>query len=204
MKQIIAIFLMGVFSMGAIDQTKATTPPQEVAIFAGGCFWCVEDVFEKMPGILSVVSGYTGGSVKDPTYEAVSNGGTGHYEAVQVTFDPSKVSYKDLLPIFWHNIDPFDPLGQFCDKGNSYKAVIFYSNDTQKKLAEASKSELEQRFQKPIVTQIIAASTFYPAEDYHQDYASKNPLRYSFYRGRCGRDERLQEIWGDDAKKHNQ
>lgn len=204
MKQIIAIFLMGVFSMGAIDQTKATTPPQEVAIFAGGCFWCVEDVFEKMPGILSVVSGYTGGSLKDPTYEAVSNGGTGHYEAVQVTFDPSKVSYKDLLPIFWHNIDPFDPLGQFCDKGNSYKAVIFYSNDTQKKLAEASKSELEQRFQKPIVTQIIAASTFYPAEDYHQDYASKNPLRYSFYRGRCGRDERLQEIWGDDAKKHNQ
>ncbi len=190
--------------MGAIDQTKAATPPQEVAIFAGGCFWCVEDVFEKMPGILSVVSGYTGGSVKDPTYEAVSNGGTGHYEAVQVTFDPSKVSYKDLLPIFWHNIDPFDPLGQFCDKGNSYKAVIFYSNDTQKKLAEASKSELEQRFQKPIVTQIIAASTFYPAEDYHQDYASKNPLRYSFYRGRCGRDERLQEIWGDDAKKHNQ
>lgn len=188
--------------MNAHSETKTPTQNQEIAIFAGGCFWCEEQVFEKMPGVLSVVSGYTGGTTKNPTYESVSNGGTGHLESVKIIFDPSKVTYEELLMNFWYNVDPFDPLGQFCDKGNSYKAAIFYSNDTQKKLAEDSKKQLEERFKKTIVTQILPATEFYLAEEYHQDYAEKNPLRYGFYRGSCGRDERLNEVWGKDSGAH--
>lgn len=174
------------------------------AIFAGGCFWCEEKVYEKLPGVIQVVSGYTGGTTKNPTYEEVCSGGTGHVEAVQITYDSSKVNYEELLYLFWRNIDPFDPFGQFCDRGNSYKAVIFYTTPEQQKIAEESKKKLEEDFKmspntelhKPITTAIKAATEFYPAEDYHQGYADKNPLRYSFYRQSCGRDERLEEIWG--------
>lgn len=175
---------------------------QKVAIFAGGCFWCEEQVYEKQPGVISVISGYTGGTLKNPTYEQVSEGGTGHLEGVKVTYDPTKITYEKLLDLYWHNIDPFDPLGQFCDKGTSYKAVIFYTGDEQKKLAVESKTKLEEQFKKKITTEIVAASEFYPAEDYHQDYATKNPLRYGFYRRSCGRDARLEEVWGKPEKKH--
>lgn len=169
---------------------------QEVAIFAGGCFWCEEEVFDHAPGVISVVSGFTGGQTKNPTYPEVSAGGTGHLESVQVTYDPSKISYVQLLDLFWRNIDPFDAQGQFCDKGDSYHAAIFYSSPEQKKAAEASKAAVEQKLGKPVVTKIIPATPFYPAEDYHQHYAEKNPIRYKFYRYSCGRDKRLKEVWG--------
>ncbi len=169
--------------------------PVEVAIFSGGCFWCVETAFNDLPGVTSVVSGYTGGHVQNPTYELVSGEKTGHKESVQVTFDPRKISYDQLLEIYWKNIDPFDSEGQFCDKGDSYKAIIFYTNEIQKKKAEDSKKKAEEQLKKTIVTEIVAASTFYPAEEYHQKYAEKNPIRYKFYRFSCGRDKRLHEIW---------
>jgi peptide-methionine (S)-S-oxide reductase len=207
----LAFCFLGALTMSA--HASDSKPPEAtgpaVAIFAGGCFWCEEEVYEKMPGVISVISGYTGGSLKDPTYEQVSAGGTGHVESVQVTYDPSQITYEKLLDLFWHNIDPFDPFGQFCDRGGSYKAVIFYSTPEQKTLAEASKARLEKkfkkrkdsRFHKPITTEIRAATKFYPAEDYHQKYAEKNPIRYSFYRGSCGRDGRLEEIWGKEKEK---
>lgn len=198
MRYLASIFLLGVISMTTYAQNNDSK--EQVAIFAGGCFWCEEQVFEKHEGVISVISGYTGGNVKNPTYEQVSDGGTGHLEGVKVVFDPDKITYEKLLDLFWHNVDPFDPLGQFCDKGTSYKAVIFYSDENQKKLADASKKKWEEHFKKPIVTEIKAASEFYPAEDYHQDYATKNPLRYSFYRRGCGRDARLEEIWGKSTE----
>lgn len=169
----------------------------EIAIFSGGCFWCTEETFEDLPGVISVVSGYTGGHTKNPTYEQVSGEKTGHKEAVQITFDPSKITYEQLLDKYWHNVDPFNASGQFCDIGDSYKAVIFYTTDEQKKQAEASKRAVEERLKKPIVTEIQPASTFYPAEEYHQKFAKKNPLRYSFYRYSCGRDDRLKDVWGE-------
>lgn len=189
---------------------SASDNKTNTAIFAGGCFWCEEQVYEKLPGVIKVLSGYTGGTKAKPTYEEVSAGGTGHVEAVQVTYDPSKVTYEQLLEKFWHNIDPFDPFGQFCDRGGSYKAVIFYTTPEQQKIAEESKKKLETQFMrspntalhKPITTEIRAATEFYPAEDYHQDYADKNPLRYSFYRRSCGRDARLEEVWGKSESTH--
>lgn len=173
------------------------------AIFAGGCFWCEETAFEGKPGVLSVTSGYTGGSLKSPTYEQVSSGGTGHAESVRVVYDPTKTSYAQLLDIFWHNVDPLDAGGQFCDRGSQYRSAIFYENDAQKQEALASKEAIEKsgRFDKPIVTEIVAAGTFYPAEDYHQDFYKKNPAHYQAYRIGCGRDRRLQKLWGDDAHK---
>jgi len=169
----------------------------EIAISAGGCFWCLEDVFDEMPGVKSAVSGYTGGHLENPTYEQVTAGGTGHRESLQVTFDPSVISYERLLYFFWRNVDPFDDKGQFCDKGESYKAAIFYRNGDQKAKALASKVDIEAQLGQAVVTNILPASTFYPAEAYHQDYSSKNPLRYSFYKTSCGRDARLREIWGE-------
>ena len=166
------------------------------AVFAGGCFWCTESDLEKVPGVISVVSGYTGGRVKGPSYEQVSAGGTGHYEAVEVTYDPKKVSYAQILDAFWHDVDPFDDRGQFCDKGDQYRGAIFYRDGAQKKAAEDSKRAYEQRFGRKIVTEILPAGPFYRAEDYHQDYAKKNPLRYHFYRFNCGRDQRLETVWG--------
>ncbi len=168
------------------------------ATFAGGCFWCMEPPFDKVVGVVSTTAGYTGGSKKNPTYEEVSAGGTGHVEAVQIVYDPREVSYEKLLDTFWHNVDPTDAGGQFCDRGNQYRTIIFCHDETQKRLAERSKARLEQSkpFRQPIVTEIVPASDFYPAEAYHQDYYRKNPLRYKLYRYACGRDRRLDELWG--------
>jgi len=174
----------------------------EVAIFAGGCFWCVESDFDKVPGVISTTSGYTGGAKVNPSYEEVSSGGTGHAESVKVVFDPKQVTYEKLLYVFWRNVDPLTKEGQFCDFGTQYRTAIFYVNDEQKRLAEASKAALEAsgRFKRPIVTEITKAGPFYPAETYHQDYYKKNPVRYNFYRFNCGRDARLDELWGKEAR----
>lgn len=167
----------------------------ETATFAGGCFWCMDAEFSGIAGVSKVVSGFTGGHTKNPTYEEVSAGNTGHFEAIEVMYDPTKVTYAQLLDIFWHNIDPLDEYGQFCDKGSQYRAGIFYHNDTQKKLAEDSKQQMRKLFDKELATIIAPATEFYPAEDYHQDYYIKNKLRYKMYRVGCGRDERLKEVW---------
>lgn len=170
----------------------------QTAVFAGGCFWCTESDFDKVPGVVSTISGYIGGSVKNPTYEQVSAGGTGHAEAVQVKFDPKKISYAKLLKVYWLSIDPLTENRQFCDGGSQYRSAIFYSDERQKKQALAYKKSLEDSkfFKQPIVTEITAASQFYPAEDYHQDYHNKNPVRYNYYRSSCGRDKRLEQVWG--------
>lgn len=177
----------------------AGTPKLEKATFAGGCFWCMEAPFDHLEGVVSVTPGYTGGTKKNPSYEEVSAGGTGHAESVQIVFDPAKISYTKLLDVFWHNIDPLTKEGQFCDMGHQYRTAIFTHSEEQKKAAEESKKALEEspRFKgKTIYTEITPAGEFYPAEEYHQQYYKKNPLRYKFYRFSCGRDERLQEIWG--------
>ncbi|HEY5907525.1 MAG TPA: peptide-methionine (S)-S-oxide reductase MsrA [Vicinamibacteria bacterium] len=172
------------------------------ALFAGGCFWCMEGPFEKLPGVLSVTSGYTGGQKKNPTYDEVSSGGTGHTEAVEVVYEPAKVSYEKLLQVFWVNIDPLQANAQFCDHGSQYRSGIYYLNEEQKAAALASKKVLEDtgRFKtRPIVTEILPAGPFYAAEEYHQDYYKRNPIRYATYRTGCGRDRRLKELWGDAA-----
>ena len=173
-----------------------------VATFAGGCFWCMEAVYDGVPGVISATSGYTGGTVRNPTYEQVSEGGTGHAESVEVVFDPRKISYSQLLDMYWKNIDPLVKDRQFCDAGHQYRAAIFYHDAEQKRLAEASKAAIEasHRFTEPIVTEIVAASTFYKAEKYHQDYHTKNPVRYNFYKFNCGRAQRLEQLWGKPAK----
>ncbi|MDN4071487.1 peptide-methionine (S)-S-oxide reductase MsrA [Fictibacillus terranigra] len=177
---------------------------QQLATFAGGCFWCMVSPFEEMPGILSVVSGYTGGHTENPTYEEVCSDTTGHYEAVQITFDPELFSYKKLLQLFWQQIDPTDPGGQFYDRGDSYRTAIFYHNEEQKEWAEASKQELAEsgRFQKPIVTEILPASVFYPAEEYHQDYHKKNPAHYKRYRTGSGREDFITSHWQSKPHKN--
>ena len=201
---LLSLFAMTACASPANDSTthpSADKGATEDAVFAGGCFWCMEPPFDKLTGVISTTSGYTGGTQAKPTYEQVSAGGTGHAEAIKVVFDPAKVSYKQLLDVFWHNIDPFAIDQQFCDHGNQYRSAVFTSGPEQLRLAEESKRELEAsgRFDKPIVTQIVPASTFYPAEDYHQDYYQKNPVRYKFYRYNCGRDARLEQIWGGSA-----
>jgi peptide-methionine (S)-S-oxide reductase len=192
-----------VFGLAASLFVSAAPPPGEraSAIFAGGCFWCEETAFVGLPGVISVTSGYTGGQKKNPTYEEVSAGGTGHAESVEVVFDPAKTSYERLLEVFWHNVDPFQKAGQFCDHGTQYRSAIFYNGEAQRKAAEESKRKLEEqpRFKGKIVTEIVAASTFYPAEEYHQQFYKKNPVRYHSYRAGCGRDARLKEIWGEPA-----
>ncbi|MEE4376646.1 MAG: peptide-methionine (S)-S-oxide reductase MsrA [Candidatus Competibacteraceae bacterium] len=172
------------------------------ATFAGGCFWCMEPPFDKLEGVISTTSGYIGGHKDNPTYKEVSAGVTGHTEAVQVVYDPTVISYEELLKVFWRNVDPLTANRQFCDSGSQYRTGIFFHNETQQRLAEQSKQVLEQsgRFQQPIVTEITTATTFYPAETYHQDYYQKNPLRYKFYRHGCGRDQRLEELWGSATK----
>jgi peptide methionine sulfoxide reductase msrA/msrB len=174
----------------------------QTATFAGGCFWCTQADFEKVPGVVRVTAGYTGGHTENPTYEEVSAGGTGHVEAVQVVFDPEKLSYKQLLDYFWRHVDPTDPGGQFVDRGPQYRSVIFYHDEEQKRLAEESKKELEAsgHFTKPIVTEILPFTKFYPAEEYHQDYYKKNPVRYEFYRWNSGRDQFLKKVWGDEKE----
>jgi peptide-methionine (S)-S-oxide reductase len=177
----------------------ADTPRPAVATFAGGCFWCMEPPFDKLEGVISTTSGYIGGHKADPTYNEVSAGTTGHTEAVQIVYDPDRVSYQELLQVFWINIDPLDARGQFCDKGDQYRTGIFYHDSEQQHLAEASKRDLQDsgRLGGPIVTEITEATTFYPAEDYHQDYYQRNPVRYKFYRYSCGRDQRLEQLWGE-------
>jgi len=168
------------------------------AIFAGGCFWCLEPPFDALDGVLETTSGYTGGHVENPTYQQVSAGITGHMEAVRVLYDPDKVDYATLLDIFWRNIDPLDPYGQFCDKGEQYRSAIFFHTEEQRALAESSIKKLNEsgKLAGPVVTELLPASTFWPAEEYHQDYPAKNPVRYKFYRYNCGRDRRLKELWG--------
>ena len=177
----------------------------QTMIVAGGCFWCVESDFEKIDGVIDVVSGYTGGHQENPTYKQVSSGKTGHYEAVEITFDDEKVSLETLANYYWKTIDPTDDKGQFCDKGTPYLTAMFYQNDEQKAVFEASLKNVEQTkpFDATIVTPILAASTFYLAEDYHQSYYTKNPIRYNYYRSSCGRDTRIEELWGEVVtKKH--
>lgn len=180
------------------ESAYLTNENLDTAIFAGGCFWCTESDFDKMPGVVSTVSGYIGGSVENPTYEQVVAGKTGHVEAVMVYFDKTKTNYSKLLNAYWFTIDPLTPNRQFCDAGTQYRSVIFYRNPEQKDQAEISKKMLDQsgRFNKPIVTEILPAAEFYRAEDYHQNYYQKNPLRYKYYRNNCGRDKRLEELWG--------
>lgn len=189
----------GVF-LGALLAIAAnvTAASEAVATFAGGCFWCMEPPFDALEGVVSTTAGYIGGHVKAPTYKQVSAGGTGHAEAVQVRYDPEVVGYRELLEVFWRNIDPLDPRGQFCDKGDQYRSAIFVHDENQRNLAEVSLQQLKASAQidGPIVTPIVTATEFYPAEAYHQDYYQKNPWRYKYYRYRCGRDQRLKELWG--------
>jgi len=182
----------------AADKAKLAT-----ATFAGGCFWCMEKPFEDLPGVKSVISGYSGGNERKPTYEDVSAGKTGHTESVQVTYDPTKVTYAQLLQVFWHNIDPTTADRQFCDKGSQYRSAIFFQDEEEKRLAEESKkekqAELTSAVNRPIVTEIVPFVSFWPAEDYHQDFYKRNPLRYNSYRMGCGRDGRLRQLWGEKA-----
>ena len=185
-----------------VPLTSHTFAATDRAIFAGGCFWCMESPFEKLDGVSEVISGYTGGAKLNPTYQEVSAGGTGHTEAVEIYYDPQQVSYEKLLEVFWMQIDPTDADGQFVDRGTQYRSEIFYLNQEQKQLAEISKQQLGKsgRFNKPIVTEITAAGKFYPAEEYHQDYHSNNPLRYWYYRRGSGRDNYLDKMWGKDRQ----
>jgi peptide-methionine (S)-S-oxide reductase len=171
-------------------------PRTAIATFAGGCFWCVEADFDKVAGVISTTSGYTGGRTANPSYEEVSRGGSGHAEAVEIVYDPVKVSFEKLLDVFWHNIDPLAKNRQFCDHGDQYRTAIFYHDDKQRSLAQASKAAAQERLKQPIQTEITAAGPFYKAEEYHQDYYVKNPIRYKFYRFNCARDARLEELWG--------
>ena len=184
------------------DDMAKGDPSLHVATFAGGCFWCTESDFEKVPGVVKVVSGYTGGKKEKPSYQEVSSGTTGHVEAVQVFYDPTKISYEELLDAFWKHIDPTDSGGQFVDRGAQYRSVIFYYDEEQRRLAEKSKEALTKsgKFDKPIVTEIIQFTKFYEAEEYHQDYYKKNPLRYKYYRYGSGRDQFLKKVWGNDMK----
>jgi peptide-methionine (S)-S-oxide reductase len=203
--RIAALVLAALFASFADAAPAPKIPPgAQVATFAGGCFWCMEADYDKVPGVIATISGYTGGFVANPTYEQVSSGTTGHAESVEVIFDPKKVSYEHLLDVFWVNVDPTVKDRQFCDTGNQYRTAIFWHDEAQRKAAEESKKKIEatKPFKAPIVTQIVKAGPFYPAEDYHQDFYRKNPVRYGFYRRGCGRDARLKELWGDKAGGH--
>ncbi len=221
MKKKTILILIAVFSLVAAGLIAAMDKPAavkkmfkekgvdieklEVSTFAGGCFWCTESDFEKVPGVIDAVSGYTGGNTKNPTYQQVSSGGTGHTEAVQVYYDPEKVTYKELVEDFWHHMDPTDAQGQFVDRGSQYRPEIFYHDEEQRQIATQSRKNLQEsgRFEKPIATEITAFKTFYVAEEYHQDYYKKNPLRYKFYRFNSGRDQFLQQVWGDEKVNAN-
>jgi peptide-methionine (S)-S-oxide reductase len=194
----LAVFLLGSWNVQSASQA-AVDGTLSKAYFAGGCFWCMEEAFEKVEGVLSATSGYMGGTVANPSYEAVSAGRTGHAESVEVVYDPAKVSYQKLLDAFWHNVDPVTPNAQFCDHGSQYRSAIFFQTDEEKRASDASKQAIEQskRFNEPVVTQIVMASQFYPAEEYHQDYYKKNPVRYKFYKYNCGRAKRLEALWGN-------
>jgi peptide-methionine (S)-S-oxide reductase len=194
--------LAGAFGLAAPPPERPEAKPAASAAratFAGGCFWCMEQPFDTLDGVISTTSGYIGGNVKNPSYEAVSAGRTGHTEAVQVVYDPARVGYDRLLHVFWRNVDPFDGSGQFCDKGSQYRPGIFFHDEEQRRLAEASLREVQARFKDKIAVEITPAAEFYAAEDYHQDYYQKNPARYRFYRFGCRRDGRLEQVWGKEA-----
>jgi len=197
----LALLLLGCVTFNSNASSDTDKTHYQTATFAGGCFWCMEPPFDKLDGVISTTSGYTGGKKKDPTYKEVSRGGTGHAEVIQIIYDPARISYDELLNEFWHNIDPTNANGQFCDWGDQYRSEIYYHNAEQEKLAKLSKAALIELkpFDAPVVTAVTPASTFYPAEDYHQDYYQKNPVRYKFYRYGCGRDKRLEELWGKTA-----
>ena len=191
--------------LGALPMAMAAEPATQdkapaTAVFAGGCFWCMEPPFDALAGVTATTSGFTGGHKANPSYKDVSSGGTGHVEAIQISYDPAQLSYQELLDVYWRNIDPVDDGGQFCDRGLEYRSAIFYQNEQQKRLAERSKEVIGKRLGRPVETAIRPASQFYAAEDYHQDYYRKNPLRYKYYRYSCGRDQRLEEIWGAQKK----
>jgi peptide-methionine (S)-S-oxide reductase len=203
----VLVFIWDAIPFYATDSSTSDNPASTrqsdlaIATFSGGCFWCMEKPFDELNGVVSTTSGYTGGSTVDPSYGEVSAGGTGHLESVQVTYEPSQVSYETLLNVFWKNVDPVDNQGQFCDKGSQYRSAIFTQNEEQSRLARASKqaiSDLEQFRGTSIATEIRPAQTFYPAEEYHQDYYLKHPVHYKFYRNGCGRDQRLNELWGEN------
>jgi peptide-methionine (S)-S-oxide reductase len=214
--QVLVIGLLGTALGGAARSDNAPAAPpagapkaapaltRAKATFAGGCFWCMVPPFDKLDGVVGVTSGYTGGTQDNPTYEQVSAGWTGHAESVEIVYDPTRIRYEKLLDVYWHNVDPTTPNAQFCDHGNQYRTAIFFHDEAQRAAAEASKKALEAsgKLPGPIVTQIVPASAFWPAEEYHQDYYRKNPLRYSYYRNGCGRDARLKQIWGDAAPPH--
>ena len=201
----ISILLAGCSQAGGMEKKAEGTAAMaseetRTAVFAGGCFWCTESDFEKVPGVIEAISGYTGGHVPNPSYEEVSSGGTGHVESVKVIYDPHKVTYKQLLDVFWHHVDPTDGGGQFVDRGSQYRSVIFYANEQERKAAEASKHALAAsgKFHSEIKTEILPLGKFYKAEEYHQDYYKKNPLRYRWYRSGSGRDQFLEKTWGDN------
>ncbi|MDZ4856817.1 MAG: peptide-methionine (S)-S-oxide reductase MsrA [Nitrospirota bacterium] len=193
----VAVLLIGAGTIQSTSQAASDSTFNK-AYFAGGCFWCMEEAFEKVEGVRSATSGYMGGTVSNPTYEEVSAGRTGHAESVEVVYDPVKVSYQKLLDAFWKNIDPITPNAQFCDHGSQYRSAIFFQTDEEKRASDTSKQAIEQskRFKEPIVTQIVMASQFYLAEEYHQDFYKKNPIRYKLYKYNCGRAQRLEEVWG--------
>lgn len=202
----LAAMALGFFSSaGAQDQVSSPDAKRlSTAVFAGGCFWCVEADFDKVDGVVSTISGYTGGTVANPTYKQVSREKTGHYEAVKVTYDPDKVSYADLVDYYFHHIDPTDAAGQFCDKGESYRSAVFVATPVEREVVEAEVSAIETSgvLGAPVVTKIVDAATFWPAEDYHQDYYQKNPLKYRYYRTACGRDARVKKVWENETAGH--
>jgi peptide-methionine (S)-S-oxide reductase len=187
-------FCLGLMMLAGAS--AATAQELKTAVFAGGCFWCVEEAFDQVDGVVETTSGYTGGKVPNPTYEQVSADDTGHYEAVQVRYDPARVTYAKLLDTFWRNVDPFDADGQFCDKGHSYLSVVFVATPEEEKLAQETKEAVAKRFSQKVATEILPAKEFYMAEGYHQDYYKTNPVRYKFYKWNCGRAQRLEMIWG--------
>ena len=198
---VVAVLVAAATGAALAQPAERSAPPHALATFAGGCFWCVEADFDKVPGVISTTSGYTGGKVDNPNYNQVSAGGTGHTEAVEIAFDPSKVGYQKLLDVFWRNHDPLAKDRQFCDRGDQYRPAIFYHDEEQRKLAEASKKAVQEKLAPRVVqTEIVKAGAFFKAEDYHQDYYEKNPVRYKFYRYNCGRDQRLEELWGKPDK----
>ncbi|HEX2188260.1 MAG TPA: peptide-methionine (S)-S-oxide reductase MsrA [Longimicrobiaceae bacterium] len=196
----LAVALAAACSGGGSEAQGRTEVPAgaalDTATFAGGCFWCVEEAFDGAEGVVATTSGYTGGRVRNPTYEQVSAGGTGHAEVVQVVFDPRRTGYAELLDVFWRNVDPLTPDRQFCDQGAQYRSAVFYHDAEQRRLAEASKRALAGRFDRPVVTEVAPVGEFWAAEEYHQDYYRKNPVRYRFYKFTCGRAQRLKEVWG--------
>jgi peptide-methionine (S)-S-oxide reductase len=197
----LAVFFAVIVAHNASSTTTAPVVALEKAVLAGGCFWCMEAPFDQFPGVVSVLPGYIGGKKKNPTYKEVSAGGTGHAEAVQIVYDPAKISYEKLLAVYWHNIDPTVSNRQFCDTGNQYRSAIFFNTEEQRRIALQSRAALEKNkpFKETVVTEITPAGEFYPAEEYHQHYYKKNPLRYKYYRNGCGRDQRLKELWGNAA-----